>query len=123
VPNGEGPPRLSLDQLMVMKLFELCDRMAEQTPDGTFKSGTISVTDQVSEIVGAILKISFRNDGDDDVYIWSNEEPAKKPWLVGDAPIKKKEGAHIDFKKKTGNVVYLLCQSGKTASVRYWKIA
>jgi len=119
----KGPPRLTLDQLMVVKLFEICDRMAEQTPDGTFKSGTISVTDKVSEIVGALLSISFHSDGVDDVYIWANEEPNKVPWVVGDAPVKINENLKIDFKKKTGNVVYLLCKPGESATVRYWKIA
>lgn len=119
----EGPPRLEPFQVMVQKLFEICDRMADRTPDGPIRSGVIPVTDKVNTIVGSILHIDFHSDGPDDVYIWSNENQFRIPWQEGDAPLKDGESLPIDFEKKTGNVIYLICKAGKTASIRYWKIA
>lgn len=118
-----GPPRLSPEQVIVAKLFEICDRMAEQVPEGPIRSGVIPVTDKVNSIVGSILHIDFFSDGPDDVYIWTNENQFRIPWQEGDAPLKRGESLPVDFHKKTGNVVYLICKAGCTASVRYWKIA
>jgi len=121
--RGNGPPIINSDRLVIQKLYEICDRMAEQTPDGPIRSGVIPVTDVVNSIVGSILSIQFQSDGPDDVYIWTNENQFRKPWQEGDAPLKIGEPLKVDFNRKTSNVVYLICKPGCTASVRYWKIA
>jgi len=118
---SEGPPRLSPDQLITIKLFEIADRLADQAAEGHLTSGTTSVGTDVKEIVGAMLSISFHSDGPNDVYIWTQEASTRKPWMVGDAPLKSGEDLSIDFKAKTGSVVHLRCETG-TCTLRYWKL-
>ena len=116
-----GPPRLEPDQLIVIKLFEIADRLADQAAEGYLTSGTVTVGTDTKEVIGAMLSISFHSDGPNDVYIWTQEPPTRKPWLVGDAPLKSGEDLSTDFRSKTGNVVYLRCETG-TCTLRYWKL-
>ena len=121
VLGNKGPPRLTLDQLIAVKLFEIADRLEGMTPVGYLRSQQIIITNQTLTLA-SIQTFSCINDGPDDVYIWANEDATRVPWEAGDAPLKINERLEPAFKYTVGNIVYLRCKPGQTASVRYWKL-
>lgn len=106
--------------LIVAKLSEIADRLADLSTDGFVTSGSINVTTETTEIVGAVSSITLINDGDSDVFLWTKEPESRKPWVMRDAPLKKGEKLDINFKSRQGGIIRLRCQSG-TATVRYWR--
>lgn len=126
----EGPPRLSPDQLTVMKMFEIADRLAELAPPvGIVRSFGALVADNSSRaIVGAIRAICIYNVGTQDVFIWANEDEQREPWGVGDAPLRPGERLDIDFKGFHyalyiyGRRIYYRCRLGESTTIKGWQL-
>ncbi len=124
----EGPPRLSPDQLTVMKLFEIADRLAEIAPPvGIVRSfGALTADDNSRSIAGAMRSASIYNDGAQDVYIWANEDENREPWRVGDAPLAPGEKLDLDFKGfhyglyAYGRKIYYRCRPGESTTIKGW---
>ena len=125
---AEGPPRLTADQLMVMKLFEIADRLAEiAPPTGIIRSfGSLVADNTTRAIVGAMRSVSIYNNGVQDVYIWANEDEHREPWKEGDAPLASGEKVEFDFRGmrggSPGNRVYYRCKSGESTTLKGWQL-
>ena len=125
---AEGPPRLTADQLMVMKLFEIADRLAETAPPaGIIRSfGSLLADNTTRYIAGAMRSVSMYNAGTQDVYIWANEDEHREPWKEGDAPLASGEKLEFDFKgmrgDSQGNRVYYRCKVGESTTIKGWQM-
>ena len=121
---AEAPPRLTADQLMVMKLFEIADRLAETAPPlGIIRSfGSLVADNTTRAIVGAMRSISIYNDGVQDVYIWANEDEQREPWEMGDAPLAAGEKVEFDFKGSPGGAIYYRCKPGESTTIKGWQL-
>jgi len=123
-----GPPRLTADQLIVMKLFEIADALALREPKGFFESEIITVgTEWVETSFGPSISCSMINKGPSQVYIrmWDREHgegdpgPGELPWVRNQAPIDV--GMPIMFNVATLKAVrmWLICKSGTTKVYKY----
>ena len=125
---AEAPPRLTPDQLIVMKLFEIADRLAEIAPPvGIIRSfGSLFADNTTRSIAGAMRSISIYNDGVQNVYIWANEDEYREPWKIGDAPLASGEKVEFDFKgmrgDSPGNRIYYRCKAGESTTIKGWQM-
>ena len=125
---SEAPPRLTADQLMVMKLFEIADRLAETAPPkGIIRSfGSLLADNTTRFIVGAMRSIAIYNNGVQGVYIWANEDEHRKPWNEGDAPLASGEKVEFDFRgtrgDSPGNRIYYRCKPGESTTIKGWQL-
>jgi hypothetical protein len=141
-----GPPRLRPDQLMVAKLFEIADRLADQGALGHLTTKTITVGTEWTEIVGAWLACDLYVDpGSSDVYVRLITEESgdlsERPWETGEAPLRAGEhlpirlGARTYMRRQVLTLegmqeeviqaspsVWMICQAG-TATVRVFKLS
>lgn len=134
--RGVGPPRLKADQLMVMFLREIADRLADQTPQGKWESKEYTVGTDWMPITGGWRTATIYNDGDSDVYIRLDDLTGDKPWANSEAPLKKGENVSLPLGHRLHRlledpvagmidygspIIYLICQTG-TASVRVFRL-
>jgi len=125
---AEAPPRLTADQLIVMKLFEIADRLAETAPPvGIIRSfGSLPADNTARTIVGAMRSISIYNDGLQNVYIWANEDEHRETWSEGDAPLASGEKVEFDFRgmrgNSPGNRIYYRCKAGESTTIKGWQL-
>ena len=121
---------------LLAKVAEVADRLADQASEGLLASKVIAVGTDWTPAFGGWLSASIHNDGDSDVYIRLDETSGPKPWVLGEAPIKKGEPLKLDLRARphrlrkegpAGTIdygsptIYLICQTG-SASVRVFRL-
>ena len=125
-----GSLKQSLEEVMVQKLFEIADRMADQAAKGVLRSQSFTVGTEWFSIIGAWLSCTIYNNGSSDVYLRLGDDLAGRPWELGEAPLKSGESMNIDLVAKThdperGRVssptIWFICQTG-TATMRIFKV-
>ena len=132
-----APPRLDPQQLVVLKLFEIADRLADQVPRGKLSSKQFTVDTNWYHFEGGWIAADIFNDGDSDIYIkFEDEIGGDRPWQTQEAPLKKGESIRLDLRSKLHRVVddgvsgakdygpptlCFICQAG-TATVRAFKL-
>jgi len=130
--------------MVVIKLFEIADRLADQAADGVLNSRSLTIGTEWRTLETAWLAATVFNDGDADVYIHLDDVHTT-PWSVGEAPLKKGEQIAIDLRakghkslpseepKEEGRprvapvrqgspILSFICQSG-TATIRVFRLA
>jgi len=129
--------------MVVIKLFEIADRLADQAADGTLNSRSLTVGTTWQTLETAWLAATIFNDGDANVYIHLDDVHTT-PWSVGEAPLKKGEQISIDLRAKGHKpppseepeegkprvaplrygspVLSFICQTG-TAAIRVFRLA
>lgn len=133
----QPPPQLASD-LMVIKLFEIADRLADQVPEGKLTSYSFTIGTDWKSIQPAWLSATIFNDGEADVYV-RLDDMSTNPWEMGEAPLKKGEKIILDLKAKLykpvvqddaivkplragSPVLCFICQSGN-ADIRVFRLA
>lgn len=137
VTGGQGPPQLGSD-LVVIKLFEIADRLADQVAEGHLTSRKLSVGTSWVTLETAWLSATIFNDGEADIYM-RLDDMSTLPWQEGEAPLKTGESILVSMKAKVykpppnpdGSIVQplrggspvmcFICQSG-TAEVRVFRL-
>lgn len=98
VMGRKPPPQLSGD-MVVIKLFEIADRLADQAALGILNSKSFTVGTTWYTLETAWLSCTIFNDGDSDIYI-RLDDMSTSPWQMGEAPLKKGEQISIDLKAR-----------------------
>jgi len=116
-------PKVTPELMMIVyldeiagRLAELQEQMASMTADGYLNSAVYAVTDEPVRVAFVAMYLSLHNDGPDEVYLLN----AKGKPMVTDACIKRGGEVKIDLKTKRQITYYLVCNSGETASVRFY---
>lgn len=130
--------------LVVIKLFEIADRLADQAAIGVLSSKQFSVGTTWYTLETAWLAATIFNDGDSDIYIHL-DDMSTSPWAEGEAPLKKGEQIAIDLRARGhppppsdepeeegksrvaplrhgSPLLYFICKTG-TATVRAFRLA
>lgn len=141
---NQGPPRLKPDQLVVAKLYEIADRIADQAASGQLSTETITVGTEWTAIVGNWVACDLYVDsGSEDVYVRLVGETGSlegRPWQTGEAPLRAGEHLPVRLGAKKYSAkdvltlegwkqeivaesptIWMICQSG-TATVRAFKL-
>lgn len=125
--------RLDPQQLIVQKLFEIADRLADQVAIGIIRSETITVGTSWTAVVGAWFSATIYNDGDSDIYMRlvtpEVGDLSGRPWEDGEAPLKKSESLAMDLKGRGYKVnggkysptIWMICKTD-SAIVRVFKL-
>ena len=125
--------RLDPQQLVVLKLFEIADRLADQVAIGIVRSETITVGTEWTAVVGAWVSATIYNDGTSDIYVRMVApefgDLSGRPWEDGEAPLKSGDGLPLDLRGRSYKVdggkysptIWMICKTG-SASVRIFKL-
>jgi len=123
VIDREAPPRLTADQLITMKLFEIADRLAEtnemlakRVPEGVIYPITFTASTIARRIV-LIFSATIYNDGVADIYILETDRNISSD----DTPLKSNESISIDHKERGQYPHYVKTLTG-TATVRIFAL-
>jgi hypothetical protein len=100
------------------RLGEIQESMAKQIPPGMLPSRKISVTDKPQEIRGQWKAVTLKNGGASAVYYFEHET---LPTSL-DAELVKGDTQTIDWEEYGEHSLWLVCDSGGTATVRMWSI-
>jgi arginine repressor len=115
--------RLSPDQLTVMKLFEIADRLSElqallakRAPEGVIYPITFTASTTARKIT-LIFSATIQNDGAADIYILETDRNLNPD----DVPLKSGETLSIDHKER-GQYEHWIRTSSGTATVRIFAL-
>jgi len=110
--------------LIVQALFEIKDRLADQSANGVLVPTTHTIGTNWESITGNWMSCTIYNDGDADVYIRTEDRMhLGNPWDNNEAPLKKGESLILDLeaRKVAAPTLWFICQSG-TATIRLFKM-
>lgn len=131
-----GKLKQPLDELVIQKLFEIADRLADQATQGKLASDEFTVGTEWCPVIGGWLNATIYNDGASDVYIRLEDLSGDKPWAMREAPLKSGESLVLDLEARPHRLmddpvagvvklgsptIWLICQSG-TATVRVFRL-
>ena len=116
-------PQVTPEVMMIVYLDEIAGRLAElqaqmasMTAEGYLHSAVYAATDEPIGVAFVAMYLSLHNDGPNEVYLLN----ARGKPMVTDACIKRGGELKIDLKTKRQVTYYLVCNTGETASVRFY---
>jgi len=110
---------IDLEKQNIQRLERLEKAVEEVTPEGIIVPRTITVTGE--EVVDfraePLYSFSLYNDGEGDVYVGVNTYPEQE------VPIHKRESYDCPIEKRGAiRTIYIVCESGKSATVRIYGV-